>query len=128
MSDTYDSHGYVESLKRDSVLEASRDLEYLCHIRTSVEQEFDLTDPEIIEYTVRIVQELIEKGYCSLATWGEEGYGSKKIEILKKSVAELEDIIKQHTGYVSTCFDYFLVTTRTGEDWVDRYNKLVSEL
>jgi hypothetical protein len=128
MADAYDSlieTGFMGRLKRDIVLEASRDLEYLVHLRREFECASAESAEEATACTVRVTQELIAQGLCSLATWGESG---QEYEVVEKSAAELIEIVDKSTSEPGMSFAYFLIATKRGEEWVARYDKLVSEL
>lgn len=128
MADPYDSlieTGYIGSLKRDILLSAADDIEYLCHIRRDFDEASAAACEESPACTARVTQELISNGFCTLATWGK---GDEEYEVLEKTSAELRTIAEHYTGYDSTCFDYFLIATQRGKEWVARYKKLVSEL
>jgi hypothetical protein len=64
--------GAIGSLKRDVLLEGSRDLEYLRAIASRFGGMSSEAKPDVIANTVRLVEELIGAGFCRLATWGED--------------------------------------------------------
>src|SRR5688500_13725006 len=108
--------GYVSSQKRDVLLEASRDIEY---IEGTPNRFFDASveasnDP--ITCAVSLIGELIEMGFCSLATWG---YGSET-KVIYRTREELH-ILLAECQQGQHVFEFFLKATPLGHEWVRRY-------
>jgi hypothetical protein len=114
--------GAIGSLKRDVLLEASRDLEYLGSIAARLADMGSAAKPEVIPNTVRPVEELVVAGFCQLATWGED----KQPKFLNASSDEITSLVERSVGQEP--FIFFLWITDNGDEWVSRYDKLVSEL
>ena len=71
----YDSlvtSGAIGRLKRDIAVEASDDIYYVAHIRGWFERASHASSNAATESTVRVVRELVAKGFCNLATWGQK--------------------------------------------------------
>jgi hypothetical protein len=116
--------GYVSSQKRDILLEASRDLEYIGNIPFRFANAGAKAAREPIACAVQLIGDLVDMGFCSLATWS--GYDSART-VIQRTRAELEVHLAecergQHT------FELFLVATPLGDEWVRRYLTLVAEL
>jgi len=117
--------GAIGSLKRDILLEASRDLYYLAHIRRWFEDASANAATAATECSVEVVCELISKGLCQLTSWG----GAKgSYEILEKTANDLFLMIDRYKDRTVMPFDFFLIATDAGEQWVARYKALVGEL
>ena len=124
MPDVYDAlvnTGFVGSLKRDVLLEASRDLEYLGSIRSEFVKAGEDARVAATACTVRLVEDLLKRGLCVLATWSRERDGSH--EVLRTDPERLTALVDADEP-----FAYFLVTTQAGDAWVDRYLALVQEI
>jgi hypothetical protein len=117
--------GFVGSLKRDVLLEADRDLEYVGAIRAAFADAGEDARRDAVACAARLISDLVAKGMCSLATWSE-GYGSEPVAV-RKSQTELDAIVAESSSE-ARCFDYFLITTATGAEWVTRYKELEGEL
>ncbi len=126
MSNTYDNLvkiGAIQYFKVDILVEAVRDLYYLAHIRKKLVERWEVKDSTAAtDSTIRLVTELIDHGWCGLATWGSE-MGS--FENVTMSQDKLRSVIEDVN---SNPFDFFLIATAKGESWVTRYEKLVDEL
>lgn len=128
MADAYDSlvrSGFVGSLKRDVLLEAVRDLEYLSAIQDQFSEAGDAARREARACTARLVQDLTSKGFCSVATWSDRG--DRQRVLLHPDRDELLALIDAVSGR-NYPFAYFLVATEAGAAWVKRYFTLESEL
>ncbi len=129
MKEAYDAlikTGAIGSLKRDILLEASDDIEYLCHIQKWFNETAGAEAAKVATAcTVRVVRELIAKKYCKLATWGKE---KEPFDIVTKTEEELFEIVDKYNSSGKNPFDFFLISTEAGDQWVDRYETLVSEL
>lgn len=117
--------GFVGSLKRDVLLEASRDLEYVGAIRFAFIEAGAEAAKCPDECAVELIRELTLKGLCSLATWAA-GYGSapRLLDATKSDVSDMVATSQKPGGP----FTYFLLSTDAGDDWVRRYETLVGEL
>src|SRR5947209_3275302 len=127
MSSPYEellASGAIGSYKRDVMLEADRDLEYLGNIRIRFAHSGERAAAVATECTVRLVDELIGQGLCVLATWGED----KEAQIIERSTGELVRIVEGLALPDAATWKYFLLTTDLGREWVRRYDKLVEEL
>ncbi len=114
--------GYVSSQKRDILLEASRDVEYIQNTPSRFFEAGADAHRDRIGCAVLLIDELIQMGLCSLATY-EKG----KPKVIERTSAELAVLLTegeemQHVG------EYFLVATTMGKEWVRRYEALVGEL
>ena len=114
--------GAIGSLKRDVLVEASRDLEYLSTIASCFPQMSAAAEEEAIPNTVRLVEELIAAGLCQLATWGQD----REPQILTQTRDEITALVERSVR--DEPFMFFLWITETGEAWVACYEKLISEL
>jgi hypothetical protein len=128
MSDAYNflkQSGCVGRFKRDVLLEATYDLEYVGVIHNAFSEAGEDARNNATNCTAVLITELIAKGLCFLATWGA-GYGSEPL-VVQKTRSELEAIIiaSLHSEH---CWDYFLIATPVGRAWVDKYKKLIDEL
>jgi hypothetical protein len=128
MSQTYSQlvkTGCVGRIKRDVLLEAAYDLEYIGGIINHFEDAGNEARADATNCAIALISELVDKGLCFLATWSV-GYGSKPL-IIRKTQVELESLlIESKDG--DHCFDCFVIATSLGKEWVERYNVLVSEL
>ncbi len=130
MADAYDDlvvSGAIGAFKADILLETARDVEYLAHIRKRFEEDHFSAESAkaATACTVRIVQELIEKNLCSLATWIK---GDGSFEVVEKPPEELFELVGKYKSFDQFPFDFFLVATDKGKNWVTRYNTLLNEL
>ena len=116
--------GFIGSLKRDVLLEASRDLEYLDAIRHAFAEAGDAANREATACTVQLIKDLTDKGLCSLATWSKDP--GKRYERLHRTDAELVALVSESA--LTHGFKYFLVSTESGDAWVGRYFELVRDL
>jgi hypothetical protein len=114
--------GAIGSLKRDVLLEGSRDLEYLAAIASRLGQMSTAAKSDMIPNTVRLVEELIAAGFCRLATWGDD----KRSKFLDHTGDEITSLVERSIR--DEPFIFFLQTTEAGDAWVARYDKLISEL
>jgi hypothetical protein len=124
--DTLVETGFVGSLKRDVLLEASRDLEFVEHILHEFTNAGEAGRHTRIACAARLVEDLTGSGLCRLATWSstpEEGH-----EPRDKNHAELLTLFESLATSQENRNAYFLVTTQLGDAWVDRYLRLVGEL
>lgn len=129
MASAYDGlleTGAISSLKREILLEASVDLYYLAHIRRwFAEWGGAQAVTEATDCTVRIITELVAKDLCHLATWGEEKGSFQTVTLSDDKLTQLVD---GYGSFDTMPFDYFLITTQAGNDWVARYRTLADEL
>ncbi len=129
MTDAYDelvASGAIGSLKRDILFEASRDVFYVAHVRRRFAEDAGAAAAmDATACTVRIIRELVEKNLCSLATWGKEA-GS--FELVDMTLDELSELVEKLKSFNTLAFDYFLIATASGREWVARYDTLVNEL
>jgi hypothetical protein len=116
--------GFVGSLKRDVILEASSDLEYVGAIRAAFAQAGEDARRDGIACAALLIDDLIAKGLCPLATWSA-GYGSDTVTV-HKSRDELETIVAESPDD-KHIWEYFLLSTEAGDEWVRRYEELVGE-
>jgi hypothetical protein len=117
--------GAIGTLKRDVLLEASEDFYYICHIQKWFEEEAGASAAkEATACTVRVAEELIVRSFCGLATWGPEGVHQR----VERSSDELTMILQSHSSRDSNLFDFFLVTTEKGNQWVKRHKRVINEL
>jgi hypothetical protein len=123
--DTLIASGAIGSLKRDIVVEASDDIYYLAHIRKWFEEASQDSAKAATACTVRLVRELVAKGLCRLATWGED---KGSIKMVNMSEDELTKLVEKYQAVTTFPFDYFLTATKTGDEWVARYKALLAEL
>lgn len=126
MSSAYASlvkSGFVGRLKRDVMLEADRDLEYVSAIWAGFDDEG--RGREAVDCAVRLIADLIGNGLCEMATWAHNGQPAWKA--VQKNDAELAAIVAESTQ-PEHCWEYFLVATPAGTAWVRRYDALVREL
>jgi hypothetical protein len=107
------------------LLDASFDLEYVGTIRARFADAGDDARREAIACTVQLIDDLIAKGLCSLATWSA-GYGSGPV-VVHRSRVELETIVAE-SSESEHIWEYFLLSTPAGDQWVKRYEELVGEL
>ena len=114
--------GAIGSLKRDVLLEASCDLEYLASIASRFGDMGAAAKPDVIPNTVRLVEELAAAGLCRVATWGEDRHP----KFLNPTSDEIASLVERSVG--DDAFIFFLWATDAGKAWVSRYDKLVSEL
>ena len=129
MASEYDSlvrTGAIGSLKREILLEAADDLYYLAHIR----KWFDETAgkaaaQQATSLAARVASELIAIGLCSLASWDKKRV---HIEAAEQDPEQLFALIDRYKSTHTMPFDYFLVATERGKEWVARYMALVNEL
>ena len=113
-------------MKADIILEADRDLYYISHIQKDFTENRGIKDTEEANNcTLIIVSELISRGYCSLATWGKEKGSFDKIILGQE---ELLKLIARYNDSHTFPFDFFLITTEKGKEWVARYMQLLQEL
>lgn len=128
MSAAYDflrDTGFVGSLKRDVLLEATRDIEYLSAIRGAFKKAGNDASEDAAACTVRLVCELVDSGFCGVATWSERDCGSHaNLEVDAAEVERLVALVENDREV----FSFFLVATKAGEDWVARYDALIDEL
>ena len=117
--------GFVGSLKRDVLLEASVDLEYVGAIRSRFANAGDHARREAVTCTVQLISELIAKDLCSLATWSKVPDSGPVV--VTRSHRELECIVAESSERDHT-FEFFLLSTAAGDHWVGRYEALVGEL
>lgn len=117
--------GFVGSAKRDVLLEASRDLEYVVAIVGAFEEAGAAAAAEAHSCAQALIVDLVGNGFCSLATWSC-GYGSAPV-LLQPERAELEEIVARSCE-ADHASEHFLVTTPLGDEWVQRYMSLVGEL
>lgn len=126
MSDAYDvlvRTGFVGSLKRDVLIEASRDIEYLSHIRSRFQHAGKAAQEAANDCTVRFIEEMTEHGLCVVARWSkEEKSGHKVIECDR---AKLEEFLDEANDEP---WASFLVATDTAREWLRRYFELIAEL
>ena len=129
MSTTYSDLvqlGVIKHFKADIIVEAARDLYYLSHIRKNFTEQRGINDhKEATNGTVKIVIELINQNYCNLATWGKE---QGNIEQIKMTDDELYNAIYEYEMTKTFPFDFFLIVTEKGKEWVARYKSLINEL
>jgi hypothetical protein len=118
--------GTIGYMKADILLEAERDLYYIAHIRKDFVENRGIKDAEEANYsTLQIVNELLSRDYCSLATWGKVKGSFEKISL---SEEELLKLITQYSEPDVNPFDFFLIATEKGKEWVSRYENLIKEL
>lgn len=116
----------IEDMKVGILLEAEYDLYYIAHIRKDFIERRGVKDAEEAnQCTLQIVNELIQQGFCTLNTWGDEKGTYKNIYL---SLKDLKKLIAQYGAPHANPFDYLLNTTAKGNEWVARYTKLMSEL
>jgi hypothetical protein len=129
MSYSYDDlvkAGTIGYMKAKILLEAERDLYYIAHIRKDFVENRGVKDTEeASNSTFKIVNELISQGYCSLATWGKVKGSFEKVSLNQD---ELQSLIAQYKEPNVDPFDFFLIPTDKGKEWVVRYEKLIKEL
>jgi len=129
MSLTYDDlvkMDAVKYVKEDILIEAVRDLYYLSHIKQTLLEERGLReDKEATIGTVKIVTDLISQNYCYLATWGKEKGTFEEVTMTPRM---LQKLIDQYQKPKVFPFDYFLLPTEKGKEWVARYETLLDEL
>jgi hypothetical protein len=119
--------GFVGRVKRDVLLEASVDLEYLGAIRAAFDDAGESGRREATACAVQLIEDLLAKGLCSLATWsGDQNSGPNHVTV-QKSRDEIEALVAESSKSVH-CFEYFLLSTPAGDEWVSRYDKLIAEL
>lgn len=126
MADAYDGlvkTGAIGSLKRDILLGAADDIYYLAHVRRWFGTASAEAAKTATACTVRVVRELIEKNLCSLARWGKE---KGSFEVVAKTPEELTELVDK--TFDTMPFDFFLIATDSGNQWVARYQSLVNEL
>lgn len=63
------ANGCIGSMKRDVLLEAASDIEYLVQVRERFRPASAAAARDARDYTVRLVRELVDGGYCRVATW-----------------------------------------------------------
>jgi len=129
MSDEVDElmrSAFIGGFKSEVVLEASRDLEYLGAIRARFAEAGDLAARHATACAVRVIEELVAKGFCSVATW-ERGYGSEP-RAIRVTHDELVELVEATTRRDAPAFGHFLITTPAGDAWVERYHALEREL
>jgi hypothetical protein len=117
---------FIGGFKCDVVLEASRDLEYIGAIRARFAEAGDLAARHATACSVRLIEDLVAKGFCSLAKW-ERGYGSKP-RAIRVTHDELVVLVEATTRRDAPPFAHFLITTPAGDVWVERYHALEREL
>lgn len=112
--------GAIPSHKRDILLEATADLWYVEHVYNRFTEQSNV--PNIAApCTVRLIQELIAKGFVQLATWGEGGAHTA----IQKDTDELKFLIEELNRHP---FEFFLIATDFGKNWAARYRDLTNEL
>lgn len=126
MTATYDrlaKSGALGSWKRDIVLEAVRDLEYVESVLDRfVEESGIVPESDRIPNTVRLIIDLVDGGWCHLATWGQP-----TPRVLEHSARQATELVSRATANESP-FTYFLTATPKAKEWVQRYNSLIKEL
>jgi hypothetical protein len=129
MASPYDSlvdTGAIASLKRDILIEASDDIYYLAHIRGRFVEDAGAEAAKVATAcTVRLITELVAKNLCFLATWGKE---KGAFEMITKTDNELSELVDRYQSFSAMPFDFFLIATEAGNEWVARYRTLVAEL
>ena len=111
--------GAIGTFKRDVVLEASRDLEYLETVLWwFAEKAGRVPEAEQIPNTVQLIEELIAAGVCRLATWKNRGR-----EPFDSTADEIAALLSANSPMT-----YFLIATEKGDQWVRKYDALVAEL
>ncbi len=127
MSSSYDfltKIGAISREKRDILIAVVGDQWYLSHIIKMFKEDYDVKDShEVVLCTVRIVTELVEEGFCRLARWGNESH----IDEISLTREELQRIVERKLKVDPFPNDMFLVSTPKGQDWVDRYEKMLDE-
>lgn len=126
MTSEYDAlvkTGFVPAMKRDVLLEATRDIEYVCHIVADFRTGSAEAEREAIPCSVRLIEELIAGGLCELGVFS--GEPDKYPDALEVTHEELVAIVARSD---ENAFEHFLVTTERGQEWVARYLELLSEL
>ena len=118
--------GFVGSVKRDVLLNASSDLEYLAAIRGQFLEAGDEARFAATSCAVQLVEELVAMKLCVLATW-DSGYGGEHVPV-QMTGTELVEGVEECAQRDSNPFKYFLVATEAGAAWVERYMELVDEL
>lgn len=116
--------GCAGSLKRDILLEASADLEYVSSIHHQFTDASAAAARDAVACTVILINELIARGLCSLATWSDDGTDPT---ILNTSQYDLVAIVSDSIRSKNV-FMYFLLASDAGRAWVARYEALVAEL
>jgi hypothetical protein len=115
--------GFLWNLKADILEEASRDLYYLAHIRRSFAETREAASAT--DWAVDLIENLVSNGFCTLATWGPSG---KKDDTIELDSAQLHALVDRYQSFELHPFDYFLLATEKGRQWVDRYHALLAEL
>jgi hypothetical protein len=114
-------------MKRDVLLEASRDLEYIGALPARFFDAGAGSDREPIDCAVDLIEELVDMGLCHLATWSPKGVASKTI-VIQRTRAELAAHLAEMESDSLHVFEWFLLATSLGDEWVRRYLSLVGEL
>ncbi|NET50060.1 MAG: hypothetical protein F6K09_15340, partial [Merismopedia sp. SIO2A8] len=78
--------GAIGSLKRDILLEAAVDVDYIVHIYSRIKTfSFEATS-HTVDLTFQVVKDLCTKGLCNYAMWGD---GPDSIERLQIADSQL---------------------------------------
>src|SRR5262245_50914561 len=125
MTTTYDDlakAGGLGRFRRDVVLEAVDDLEYIENVYYWFAQEAgSVPEENWNSYSVRFITELIDGGWCRLATWGKPN--PQFLDKTAEEIAALIDAAKRDRQ-----FTYFLWSTEKAHEWAKRYYALIKEL
>src|SRR5262249_30574883 len=100
------------------------DLEYLSAIRDRFVNAGKDAKGAATACTVRLVEDLLQRGLCKLATWSElRDAEYERMELDHPALTALVDALPR-TGP----FAHFLTCTEAGDEWVQRYSALEREL
>ena len=119
--------GFVGNLKRDVLMNASDDIQYVCSIPKEFIDASHMAKRESIACAVRLIEDLLGKGLCSLATWSSEGGSLPDFVAVQRSHEELATLVAD-SRKENHPLDYFFVSTPAGDEWVSRYDQLIAEL
>ena len=110
----------VEAAKEQTLRESVRDVAFLYELRGWFVRNGG-GDKTATAFAVRAIAELVGEGWLNVATWGTGG----SVELIEPPVEELMGIVGELEKSGPA---YFLVPTKKGREWVERFNRMRGEL
>ncbi|MEM1044350.1 MAG: hypothetical protein AAF845_01835 [Bacteroidota bacterium] len=118
--------GFVGSLKRDVLIEARDDFEFLCHVRARFAEASAAAAEVASECTAMLATDLVTAGLCDLRPWPpDETWKNEPAALSFDAVVFGANRCSEADRSIS---DLVLTVTDEGAAWVERYRRLVSEL